>query len=153
MDSRDEFLEIYYDKIERDGADRLLEWLEKSDFFTAPASTKRHNSFKGGLCAHSINVYKRLLLLVEQQFGNNWKEKISEESLAIMGLLHDICKVDTYKEDIFTVTANIAGLPSLSIPFGKGENNLPFGVQLMAKKFDEKSIYKLAKFIESSLGE
>lgn len=61
--------------------------------------------------------------------------------------------VDTYKEDIFTVTANIAGLPSLSIPFGKGENNLPLGVQLMAKKFDEKSIYKLAKFIESSLGE
>ncbi len=61
--------------------------------------------------------------------------------------------VDTYKEDIFTVTANIAGLPSLSIPFGKDENNLPLGVQLMAKKFDEKSIYKLAKFIESSLGE
>lgn len=61
--------------------------------------------------------------------------------------------VDTYKEDIFTVTANIAGLPSLSIPYGKGENDLPMGIQIMAKKFNEKSIFKFAKFIESSLGE
>lgn len=61
--------------------------------------------------------------------------------------------VDTYKEDIFTVTANIAGLPSLSIPFGKGENGLPLGIQLMAKKFDEATIYKFAKFIETKIGE
>jgi len=60
--------------------------------------------------------------------------------------------VDTYKEDIFTVTANIAGLPSLSIPFGKGENNMPLGIQIMAKKFDETTIYKLAKFIEEKIG-
>jgi aspartyl-tRNA(Asn)/glutamyl-tRNA(Gln) amidotransferase subunit A len=57
--------------------------------------------------------------------------------------------VETYKEDIFTVTANIAGLPSLSIPFGESENKMPLGIQLMSKKFDEKTIYKLAKFIES----
>lgn len=55
--------------------------------------------------------------------------------------------VDTYKEDIFTVTANIAGLPSLSIPFGKGENGLPLGIQLFAKKFDEATIYKFANFV------
>lgn len=61
--------------------------------------------------------------------------------------------VDTYKEDIFTVTANIAGLPSLSIPFGKGDNGLPLGIQLMAKKFDEATIYKFAKFIETKIGE
>ena len=60
--------------------------------------------------------------------------------------------VETYKEDIFTVTANIAGLPSLNIPFGKGENGLPLGIQLMSKKFNEKEIYQLAKFIETKRG-
>ena len=55
--------------------------------------------------------------------------------------------VDTYKEDLFTVTANIASLPSLSIPYGKGENNLPLGIQIMAKKFDEAKIYSFAKLI------
>ncbi len=60
--------------------------------------------------------------------------------------------VETYKEDVFTVTANIAGLPSLNIPFGKGENNMPLGIQLMSKKFNEKAIYQLAKFIETKRG-
>ena len=57
--------------------------------------------------------------------------------------------VETYKEDIFTVTANIVGIPSLSIPYGKGENGLPLGIQIMSKKFDEKTIYKFAKEIEN----
>ncbi len=61
--------------------------------------------------------------------------------------------VDTYKEDIFTVTANIAGVPSMSIPFGKGENGLPLGIQIMGKRFDENKIYQLAKFIEEKIGE
>ena len=51
MNAKDEFLDIFYDNIDRDGADKLLEWLEKSDFFTCPASTKRHNACEGGLCA------------------------------------------------------------------------------------------------------
>ncbi len=58
--------------------------------------------------------------------------------------------VDTYKEDIFTVTANIAGLPSMSIPYGKGENGMPLGIQIMSKKFEEQTIYKLAKFVEEA---
>lgn len=61
--------------------------------------------------------------------------------------------VDTYKEDIFTVTANIAGIPSLSVPFGKGENGLPLGVQIMGDVFKEREIYQLAKFIEEKIGE
>jgi aspartyl-tRNA(Asn)/glutamyl-tRNA(Gln) amidotransferase subunit A len=61
--------------------------------------------------------------------------------------------VETYKEDIFTVTANLVGVPSLSIPFGKGKNNMPLGVQIVSKQFNEHSIYKLAKFIEEKMGE
>ena len=61
--------------------------------------------------------------------------------------------IDAYKEDVFTITANVVGLPSLSIPFGKGENGLPLGIQLMANKFNEKTIYQLAKFLEDKMGE
>ena len=61
--------------------------------------------------------------------------------------------IDAYKEDVFTITANVVGLPSLSIPFGKGETGLPLGIQIMGKKFDESNIYKLAKFVEDKIGE
>ena len=60
--------------------------------------------------------------------------------------------VETYKEDVFTITANIVGIPSLSIPFGKGESGMPLGIQVMAKKFDEAKIYKFAKFVEEIIG-
>lgn len=61
--------------------------------------------------------------------------------------------IDAYKEDVFTITANVVGLPSLSIPFGKGETGMPLGIQIMGKKFDESAIYKLAKFVEDKMGE
>ena len=61
--------------------------------------------------------------------------------------------IDAYKEDVFTITANVVGLPSLSIPFGKGETGMPLGIQIMGKKFDETTIYKLAKFVEDKIGE
>ena len=61
--------------------------------------------------------------------------------------------VETYKEDIFTVTANTVGIPSFNIPFGKGESGMPLGIQIMAKKFNEKTIFRLAKFVESKRGQ
>ena len=61
--------------------------------------------------------------------------------------------IDAYKEDVFTITANVVGVPSLSIPFGKGENGMPLGIQIIANKFNEKLIYKFAKFIEMNRGE
>lgn len=61
--------------------------------------------------------------------------------------------IDAYKEDIFTVTINVVGIPSLNIPFGKGEHGLPLGIQIMANKFNESLIYRLAKFIEEKTGE
>ena len=54
---------------------------------------------------------------------------------------------------VFTVTANVVGLPSLSIPYGKGENGLPLGIQIIGKKFAESTIYNLAKFVEDKTGE
>lgn len=138
MDAKEEFLDIFYDNVERDGADKLLEWLEKSDFFTAPASTKRHNSFKGGLCQHSINVYKRFVKLVEMEFGDNWQTKVSPESIAIMGLLHDICKVNTYVEDVKNV--KVDGVWAQK-PYYKVEDSLPYG-------HGEKSVYIISAFMK-----
>lgn len=65
--NKQRFLQIFKDKIKRDGADKLLEWLCKSDFFEAPASSKFHNAVRGGLCDHSLNVYDRVVALVETE--------------------------------------------------------------------------------------
>ena len=59
MDCKEVFLQIYGEHIHREGADALLDYLEhKSDFFTAPASARFHGSYAGGLCEHSVNVYR-----------------------------------------------------------------------------------------------
>ncbi len=91
---KQEFLTICRSCIQREGVEELLGWLEKADFFTAPASTHYHGAYAGGLCQHSIDVYqyaKRLLFLMDKA--------PSEESVAIACLFHDLCKVNLYKPD------------------------------------------------------
>lgn len=91
MNNKERFLEICC-AIDRPGIDGLLEYLAKSDFFRAPASTKFHGASPGGLLEHSLNVYdeyKRLLAAYPEI-------QISEESIAIMTLFHDLCKVNSY---------------------------------------------------------
>ena len=139
MDARDEFLDIFYDNIDRDGADKLLEWLEKSDFFTAPASTRNHSAYRGGLCQHSINVYKRFVKLLEMEYGENWQKKVSPESVAIMGLLHDVCKVETYVEDFRNVKDENGNW--IKKPYYKVEDSLPYG-------HGEKSVYIISAFMK-----
>ncbi len=134
---KQEFLEIYYDNIERDGAEELLNYLEKTDFFVAPASSKFHSNFEGGLCQHSINVYKRLLVLIKQEYGDNWQEKISPESVAIMGLLHDICKTNFYSVEMRNVKVDGEWVQR---PYYKVDDTLPYG-------HGEKSVYMISGFM------
>ena len=78
--------------VERDGVSDLLKWLEESDFFTAPASRAYHGDYVGGLCEHSLNVYdevKRLLPAYPEV-------EVSDETVIISALLHDLCKVNFY---------------------------------------------------------
>lgn len=138
MDPKEEFLEIFYE-IDRDGADKLLDWLEKSDFFTAPASTRRHSAYRGGLCQHSINVYKRLVKICEMEYGKDWQSKVNPESVAIIGLLHDVCKVDTYVED-FKNVKDEDGVWRKK-PYYRIEDSLPYG-------HGEKSVYIISAFIK-----
>ena len=96
-ENKNRFMEIYKTHIKREGADRLLTYLEKSDFFTAPSSTRFHCSYEGGLCEHSLNVYDCLKDYLSRDFvRNRYNLNPSEEKIAIVALLHDLCKVNTY---------------------------------------------------------
>lgn len=91
------FKKIVTETIERDGIDNLLEWVEhETDFFSAPASTRYHGSYEGGLLEHSLNVYDRLVWEMENTVGAGWQEIYSPESIAIIALFHDLCKIDRY---------------------------------------------------------
>lgn len=96
---KERFINICKTYIKRDGIENLLDWLEKSDFYTAPASTRFHGNYSGGLLSHSLNVYDSLRLLIKA--GNI--SDISEESVAIVALFHDLCKANFYK----TVLKNV----------------------------------------------
>lgn len=88
----------YYSWIERPGAADLLQWMRGQGFFKAPASTKHHGAEPGGLAQHSINVCLRLFEIAGQEEKNRQTEKYTLETLAIVALLHDLCKIDAYKE-------------------------------------------------------
>lgn len=98
-DPNADFLTIYKD-IRRPGADKLLAWLETTDFFTAPAGAKHHGTHAGGLVVHSLNVWNRLreITLRDTIDGKAILDLTPEtnETVAILALLHDVCKVGVY---------------------------------------------------------
>ena len=84
-------------------AKKLLDWLDnKTDFFSAPASTRFHGACDGGLCMHSLNVYHAL-------HDGFFTEGESEESYAICALLHDLCKANYYKKGTRNVKNDATG--------------------------------------------
>ena len=87
------FIEVYEKYIERQGAREFLEWLKTTDFFSAPASTRFHEDYAGGLAEHSVNVFNELVRLLKAYP----EVKVSAETAAIVSLLHDVCKADCYK--------------------------------------------------------
>lgn len=92
-----DFKNIVAANIQRDGIDNLMEWVEnETDFFTAPASTRFHGSYEGGLLEHSLNVYNRLVFEMNTVIGEGWEEIYSPETIAIVALFHDLCKIDRY---------------------------------------------------------
>lgn len=98
-DPKADFLTIYKD-IRRPGADKLLAWLKSTDFFTAPAGAKHHGAHAGGLVVHSLNVWNRLreITLRDTIDGKAILDLTPEtnETVAILALLHDVCKVGVY---------------------------------------------------------
>ena len=139
MDFKQEFIRIIKEKVKRDGIERLIDFLEnKSDFFIAPASTRFHGSYPQGLVEHSLNVYHCLQdylsrSTVKEKYGLNY----SEESIAIVALLHDICKVDCYKESTRNVKKDNQWI---QVPYYEFEDKLPYG-------HGEKSVYMISGYL------
>ncbi len=133
-----EFIDIFKANVKREGADSLLDYLEyHSDFFLAPASGKRHSAFEGGLCYHSLNTYYRFKKLVQMEYGENYQEVISDESVAIISLLHDVCKTNTYTVDYRNQKVDGQWI---QVPYYAYNNSLPYG-------HGEKSVYIVSGFM------
>ena len=139
LDYKKKFIAIYNATIKREGADKLLQFLEESDFFTAPASTRYHGSHPGGLCEHSINVYECLCDYLKRPrakelYGMNY----TEETIAIVSLLHDVCKTNFYVETTRNVKED--GVWK-TVPYYSIEDQLPYG-------HGEKSVYMISAYMK-----
>mgnify|MGYP002625169477 FL=1 len=136
---RAEFLDIWQQHVTRPGSEKLLDWLDKkTDFFTAPASTRFHGACEGGLCMHSLNVYPAL----HDPF---FAEGDSEESFAICALLHDLCKANYYKLGTRNVKNEATGQWEKA-PFYSVEDLFPYG-------HGEKSVFLIERFMKLKVEE
>ena len=139
MTNKEEFLQIYNEYVKRQGSQEFLDWLLKTDFFTAPASTKYHGACEGGLLLHSLNVYKTLR---ERYFEEG---KDSEESFAICALLHDLCKAQFYKVSTRNVKNDVTGQWE-KVPYYTVEDAFPYG-------HGEKSVFLIELFMRLKTSE
>jgi hypothetical protein len=146
MTKKEEFIKIYEENIKREGAAALLTYLQgpQSDFFNAPCSTRFHGSYPGGLVEHSINVYnclvgyaERVKLLAHREY--------TPETLAIVSLLHDICKMNIYKQSFRNVKDDATGKWE-KVPSYEFDDKLPYG-------HGEKSQYIVAGYMKLSRDE
>lgn len=134
MGAKEDFISIFTQNIHRAGADKLLVWLEKTDFFTAPASTKYHGNHEGGLVEHSLNVFRRLQDEIEAS-----DQEVPPEHVAICALLHDVCKVNFYKVSQRNVKNEETGKWEKQ-PFYQVEDQFPYG-------HGEKSVFLIERFM------
>ena len=142
MGVKQEFIQIFQDNIKRQGADMLLQWLVSTDFFIAPASTKYHCAFEGGLALHSINVYK----ILKKRCDEYGYGKYSDESIAICGLLHDICKANFYSistRNVKNERGQWEQRPYYTVedkfPFGHGEKSV-FIIERCMRLMEEEAV-------------
>lgn len=114
-----EFEELARKYIKREGLEKVLAWLEQSDFYSAPASTQYHLSVEGGLCQHSLNVFHSMVELCNKYWNKEESDDniyngdsleqdgaFNMENIAIVALFHDICKANCYVRDFKNVKVN-----------------------------------------------
>lgn len=139
---KDKFIKAYTENITRPGADKLLAWIESSDFFAAPASTRFHLSSPGGLLEHSLHVFERMKAICanEATITPGFNEP-PMETIAVCGLLHDICKSNFYAVEMRN-RKNDQGRWE-QYPFYVVDDKLPYG-------HGEKSVYIISGFMRLS---
>lgn len=143
MTNKERFIDIYKTYIHREGSDKLLDFLlsHNSDFFEAPASTRFHGSYEGGLLEHSLNVYDCLKDYLDRPRTKEvYQLQYSEESIAIVALLHDLCKINCYKKSYRNVKENGQWI---QVPTYEYNDTLPYG-------HGEKSVYMITPFMKLS---
>ena len=139
MTPQEEFISVYTENIKRGGADKLLEYLKKSDFFTAPSSTRYHGAHEGGLVEHSVNVYHCLKdYLARPRTKELYGMEFSEETIAIVALLHDVCKINFYTTEMRNKKNDATGQWE-KVPYSTINDTLPYG-------HGEKSVYIISGF-------
>ena len=134
---KDRFIEAYTTAISRQGSKELLDWMLKTDFFTAPASSKFHSAYEGGLCDHSLNVYNVMI--------DRYTDGKPDESFAIVALLHDLCKAQFYKLGSRNVKNETTGAWE-KVPFYTIDDKFPFG-------HGEKSVFLIERFMRLKVEE
>ena len=134
MDYKSEFLEIFDKYVTRNGQERLLDWLCGTDFFTAPASTRFHGACEYGLVMHSLNVYH--LLKEKCEHGGY---DYSDETIALVALCHDFCKINLYHEGSRNVKNDVTGQWE-KVKIYTSEDPFPYG-------HGEKSVFLIERFL------
>mgnify|MGYP000081359673 FL=1 len=132
---KEEFLNLLR-QTKREGIEDLIHFLENSDFFTAPASTRFHGNFEGGLAKHSMKVYEILKHKVENCVMDI---NIPEESIILIALLHDICKTSFYKID-YRNAKNELGVWE-KVPYYTVDDTIPYG-------HGEKSVMMITEYMK-----
>jgi hypothetical protein len=133
MTNKERFISIVKENIKRDGIDALMDWLETTDFYTAPASSRYHCACPEGLLMHSLNVYD---VLMEKHFD---PQEDNAESVALCALFHDLCKAQFYKVSTRNVKNEQTGAWE-KVPYYAIEDAFPYG-------HGEKSVYLVERFV------
>ena len=131
-ENKELFLSTFRKNVQRPGAEKLLAWMETTDFFTAPASTRFHAAYEGGLLDHSMNVYN---VLISKHFD---PASDDIESFTIVSLLHDLCKAGFYKTELRN-RKNDRGEWE-KVPVYTVDDQFPYG-------HGEKSVYLIERFM------
>ena len=132
---KEEFL-ILLRSVKREGIEDLIKFIESTDFFTAPASTRFHGDYEGGLVAHSLKVYE---ILKEKVENASIKIDVSEDTIKIVALLHDICKANFYKVD-YRNAKNELGVWE-KVPYYTVDDRIPYG-------HGEKSVMMITEYMK-----
>ena len=132
MGYKEDFIEIFTREVKRPGAEKLLEWMQSTDFFTAPASTRFHGACECGLVMHSLNVYHVMT-------SRYLEESDNPESFAVCALLHDLCKANYYKAGFRNVKNEETGQWE-RVPTFRVQDAFPYG-------HGEKSVYLIERFM------
>ena len=139
MNAKERFISVFKEKIKREGADKLLDYLvSQSDFFTCPASARYHGAHEGGLCEHSLNVYDCLVKFLDSPQAKELGFSYSDDTVATVSLLHDVCKIGCYRTSFRNVKDD-AGVWQ-RVPYFEFSDPMPYG-------HGEKSVYILSGFI------